>query len=760
MIKIISFPRSGQELLEKVLRFFYKFKNIEYSYCHYYSNGIHNNCECFCEELNCKNLCLFQKNHDFYLNDYSKKNYKHICANIDSSKGKYIVLYRDDIVENLESIFRYEYKDKFNNFNYENLELQSFFKNEIKDGFINKNYFDNFKKKWVLNNNNNIFKIEYNNFLKNYEEILNDLLNNFLNLNISIDLLKDNLIRFNIKKKNNLTFKNYNILKNIILSKNLKLIINPQHGLGNRLRAIASAYSIAKETNRILVIKWIPDEHCDCKFNDLFKNNFMTNYEDKQDIKIYNYMELEENGIKNELINTNINSDIFVKSNCILNHKFSSKHYKQFFNKLEPVDFINKLIKKDTSDYIGIHIRMDGGKNYSSKSYENESNWTKEEAKKMFYYRNLSHIDNFINYINLELHNNINSKFYIATDRLENYVKLVKLYGTDKIYFLKRNNFDRSLHQLYYAVADLIQLSKCKKFYGSYWSSFSEIVVNFQKKNVQNLFSNKFKNNCNVISNYLNTNFFDKKVESGNTIITSCMNRNDNLLTSIESWLDVFGLNEIVVIDWGSTISVQDSLKEINDDRIKIYRVNNVEKWCLTKSFNLAIKCASFSNIYKLDCEDIVDKNLINNHLLNDNIFYCGNWKDATNNNDLQINGKLFCTYQNLIKINGYNENITTYGYDDDDICNRLNKDLNKKYIKISNFCFINHNDDSRLQNSNLKRSQSIQFNKRLNLLWNKNYLQSEFNKNFDLINSYNIDLKFVNIIKINTIQRLVEKYY
>ena len=55
-----------------------------------------------------------------------------------------------------------------------------------------------------------------------------------------------------------------------ILEQKKAIIINPYHGLGNRLRVIASAYSIAKSYERVLIINWIPSIHCNCVFEDLF----------------------------------------------------------------------------------------------------------------------------------------------------------------------------------------------------------------------------------------------------------------------------------------------------------------------------------------------------------------------------------------------------------------------------------------------------------------------------------------------------------
>ena len=76
-----------------------------------------------------------------------------------------------------------------------------------------------------------------------------------------------------------------------------------------------------------------------------------------------------------------------------------------------------------------------------------------------------------------------------------NYEKLINIYGNDKIKILERNNYDRSKEQLYYALADIILLSRCKQFYGSTWSSFSELVTYFQTENIRNcnVFSDTFK---------------------------------------------------------------------------------------------------------------------------------------------------------------------------------------------------------------------------------------------------------------------------
>ena len=51
------------------------------------------------------------------------------------------------------------------------------------------------------------------------------------------------------------------------------------HGLGNRLRAYASAAALAKKSGRHLIIVWIPDMHVDSHFCDLFDMDMHTDFD-------------------------------------------------------------------------------------------------------------------------------------------------------------------------------------------------------------------------------------------------------------------------------------------------------------------------------------------------------------------------------------------------------------------------------------------------------------------------------------------------
>jgi hypothetical protein len=159
-IYTISFPRSGQQLLQSILEYVFKNHDIEYSFCEYY------NC---CKSIPCRCGSIICKNHDF------QNNYEILPDN------KYIVLYREDKILQLESYYRNNVKR--NNKEYDYDDLITFTKQ-------NSLYYDNFKNKWVNNSNNNILKIEYYNLVNNTVECIKQIMFHLLpNVTIKPDII-------------------------------------------------------------------------------------------------------------------------------------------------------------------------------------------------------------------------------------------------------------------------------------------------------------------------------------------------------------------------------------------------------------------------------------------------------------------------------------------------------------------------------------------------------------------------------------------
>jgi len=64
---------------------------------------------------------------------------------------------------------------------------------------------------------------------------------------------------------------------------------------------------------------------------------------------------------------------------------------------------------------------------------------------------------------------------FLAADKPETYKRFVAKYH-DKVSWLDRNVYDRSMMQLRFALADAILLSRSQLLLGSTWSSFTELA--------------------------------------------------------------------------------------------------------------------------------------------------------------------------------------------------------------------------------------------------------------------------------------------
>lgn len=270
----------------------------------------------------------------------------------------------------------------------------------------------------------------------------------------------------------------------VSIIKKPRLYIDAQHGLGNRLRAFASAHSIAKATERELVLIWEPDNHCNCLFSDLFDYDGMVLDESftedaaQQDCEVFNYMEIEPNAEKDAEILIQKDKDTYIRSAYCLNNPHTNWDIdNNFLKSLTPSSGIMDIIDSfDVKNMIGVHIRMEGGNGLDQHTYEVADNWTKEGKEQLHYWRGKSHYSNFIRYINEILKKDNGHEFFLASDMEETYNIMTQHFGS-RMTYLKRDVYDRSREQIRYALADVLLLSKCKKLIASSWSSFSELAM-------------------------------------------------------------------------------------------------------------------------------------------------------------------------------------------------------------------------------------------------------------------------------------------
>jgi glycosyltransferase involved in cell wall biosynthesis len=261
-----------------------------------------------------------------------------------------------------------------------------------------------------------------------------------------------------------------------------RLYIHVQHGLGNRLRALASATVMAEATNRELILIWEPDHHCECEIGDLFNyTGTVINSLNKVDIKStvqFNYMEIEPGSCKDGYISLTPGKDVYIKSAYALNNELTSWDKENaVLRNLRVVEAVEKLVRSvSVEGRLGVHIRMEGAKGTDHNTYDSSKNWSAESHRQLNEWRAKSHYSNFMKRIDALIQHQPELHIFLAADTRETYDIFANKYG-NRLACLMREYFNRSRDQLRYALADAILLSRCDYLLGSTWSSFTELAM-------------------------------------------------------------------------------------------------------------------------------------------------------------------------------------------------------------------------------------------------------------------------------------------
>lgn len=174
------------------------------------------------------------------------------------------------------------------------------------------------------------------------------------------------------------------------------------------------------------------------------------------------------------------------------------------------------------------------------------------------------------------------------------------------------------------------------------------------------------------------------KIHEGISLFTACKNRGENLEKALKTWLRFPEIDEIILVDWASDLSLEPLVERYQDGRIVLAVVSDQEKWILTQAFNLAARLTTCDKIFKIDADVEILTGFFEQHILQPGIFYAGNWINQRNENEQYLNGMVYLYRDDFFRVNGYNEFIQMYGWDDDDLYGRLQAQGLKR-VDISN---------------------------------------------------------------------------
>ena len=161
----------------------------------------------------------------------------------------------------------------------------------------------------------------------------------------------------------------------------------------------------------------------------------------------------------------------------------------------------------------------------------------------------------------------------------------------------------------------------------------------------------------------------------GVSLVTCAMNRSANLVRALPSWLAQDAISEVVVVDWSSTTPVADDLAAagIADPRLRILRVTDEPAWVLTQAFNAGFRAAACERVLKADADIVLAPDFFRANPLPRSAFVAGNWRNV-GPGQAHVNGFFLASRVALHAVGGFNEHITSYGWDDDDIYDRLTR--------------------------------------------------------------------------------------
>ena len=213
------------------------------------------------------------------------------------------------------------------------------------------------------------------------------------------------------------------------------LLVEPYHGLGNRLRAYASAAALARKSGRHLIVVWIPDVHVNARLGDLFEVKQHTVFDIpvlptlerlNSDLLVYDY---NSRGGKDKVLRDKSRSTIYARSAYILQSetKVYESDIRKELSKLRPVPQIQKRVVENVnkltteSVIVGVHVRMQSNIQIDVPGIDLLPEGHPAGSSAMGpvkHSRDRCHYTAFIPHIKRILESNMNAKFLVATDDL------------------------------------------------------------------------------------------------------------------------------------------------------------------------------------------------------------------------------------------------------------------------------------------------------------------------------------------------------
>jgi len=275
-----------------------------------------------------------------------------------------------------------------------------------------------------------------------------------------------------------------------------------------------------------------------------------------------------------------------------------------------------------------------------------------------------------------------------------------------------------SLHLDYMPVIESFDNFTCLEILNGYFR-------NKEPKSIENLFKQQKQNRMffktipnmekfycsyvNMKKTLLSQSITGTQRQNGNCILITIMNRTKNLLAYFDTWVQQNLLDGIIIVDWSTYDGNQSTIESFLSNysyypptlkSVILVRIDGEKDFYRTVAQNLGASFCNFNKILKLDSDISLKKDFFVAHPLLENEFYVGDWKLARDENEKYTHGNIYLNTRDFFNINGYDERIRSYGWDDSDFTQRLElSGLKKKFLNIDYTYHNPHSNFNRICN-------------------------------------------------------------
>lgn len=164
---------------------------------------------------------------------------------------------------------------------------------------------------------------------------------------------------------------------------------------------------------------------------------------------------------------------------------------------------------------------------------------------------------------------------------------------------------------------------------------------------------------------------------SGVSLVTVCMNREEELFKVLGSWLAT-DADEIVIVDWSSTPELWSRLSKVSDARIKLMRIDGEERLIPALALNAGLRFASRDVIFKIECDIELSPDFLKCNLPMPGEFVrgvCKSGLEGHSGGQQPVSGVFGAHKKDLHRANYYDERTLTGEWADSEIYMRLAHD-------------------------------------------------------------------------------------